>query len=72
MVEQEKRPSGRPVEKEMPPPIPDTPENVAGMIMNTYCCFPIVEELHRLSKQELWAEKLQESKMPIYYFDTHH
>ena len=30
---EEKKPRGRPVEKEMPPPIPDTPENVARAIM---------------------------------------
>ena len=30
---EEKKPRGRPVEKEMPLPIPDTPENVARAIM---------------------------------------
>ena len=30
---EDKKPRGRPVEKEMPPPIPDTPENVARAIM---------------------------------------
>ncbi len=29
----EKKPRGRPVEKEMSPPIPDTPENVARAIV---------------------------------------
>ena len=29
----EKKPRGRPVVKEMPPPIPDTPENVTRTIM---------------------------------------
>ena len=29
----EKNPRGRPTEKPMPPPIPDTPENVARAIM---------------------------------------
>ena len=32
---EEKKPRGRPVEKEMPPPIPDTPENVARAIMQS-------------------------------------
>ena len=30
---EEKKPRGRPVEKAMPPPIPDTPDNVARAIM---------------------------------------
>ncbi len=28
-----KKPRGRPVEKQMPPPIPDTPENIARACM---------------------------------------
>ena len=32
---EEKKPRGRPTEKEMPPPIPDTPENVAHAIMQS-------------------------------------
>ena len=31
----EKRGRGRPVEKEMPEPIPDTPENVARALLST-------------------------------------
>ena len=31
----EKRRRGRPVEKEMPEPIPDTPENVARALLST-------------------------------------
>ena len=30
-----KRPPGRPIEKEMPPLIPDTPFNVAFAVLNT-------------------------------------
>ncbi len=30
---EEKKPRGRPVEKTMPPPIPDTPENIARACM---------------------------------------
>ena len=30
-----KQPRGRPVTREMPSPIPDTPENVARVLMNT-------------------------------------
>ena len=33
--EQEKRPVGRPVELQMPDPIPDTPENIARILMTT-------------------------------------
>lgn len=33
MTDQPKRPRGRPVEKEWPDDIPDTPENVARAIM---------------------------------------
>lgn len=29
------RPRGRPVEKEMPPPIPDTLENIAKAVLST-------------------------------------
>ena len=32
-MNEEKKPRGRPVEKKMPPPIPDTPENVARAIV---------------------------------------
>ena len=31
----EKRPVGRPVERQMPEPIPDTPENIARILMTT-------------------------------------
>ena len=31
----EKRPVGRPVERKMPEPIPDTPENIARILMTT-------------------------------------
>ncbi len=31
----EKRPVGRPVEHQMPEPIPDTPENIARILMTT-------------------------------------
>ena len=34
-MSEEKKPRGRPVEKPMPPPIPDTPENVARAIMQS-------------------------------------
>lgn len=30
-----RRPRGRPVEKAPPPPIPDTPENIARAVLNT-------------------------------------
>ena len=30
-----KRPVGRPVERKMPEPIPDTPENIAHILMTT-------------------------------------
>ena len=30
-----KRPRGRPVEKKPPPPIPDTPENIARAVVKT-------------------------------------
>ena len=33
--EKTKRPRGRPVEKPMPEPIPDTPENIMRAILNT-------------------------------------
>ena len=32
---EEKKPRGRPTEKEMPSPIPDTPDNVARAIMQS-------------------------------------
>lgn len=33
MPNENKRPKGRPVEKQLPPPIPDTPENIAFACM---------------------------------------
>ena len=35
VMPENKKPRGRPVEKTMPPPIPDTPENVARAIMQS-------------------------------------
>ena len=35
MTETEKRPRGRPIEKEWPEPIPDTPENIMRALLAT-------------------------------------
>lgn len=35
MTDQPKRPRGRPVEKPMPEPIPDTPENIMRALLAT-------------------------------------
>lgn len=35
MTDTPKRPVGRPVEKEMPEPIPDTPENIMRSLLAT-------------------------------------